>query len=255
MLVVAILVLGGGGLYLWWRARTNYTEMDKETLCSVNAPPREIVSLILDVSDEFSESQQLAVINALTALQQTVPQFGRVDVYSVGRSPSQVIKPVLSICNPGDGATANELYENPQQVRKRWLEFSGRLRNEIVTLTASSGAPISPIMEAVQAAALRTFNDVNVAKVPRRLVVVSDLLQHVPGKFSQYDSVATFAEFKSSPYFSQVRADLSNVGVILLYLVRNGAPQKWPNHRVFWEEYFAAQGAHVDRLEPIFGDR
>jgi hypothetical protein len=255
VLAAAITTIVAGGVLLWRVARGANIPFDADTLCPIDEPPRAIVALLLDVSDEFTEAQQLAVFNSLAAVQQTVPQFGRIDVYAVGGSTASVIKPVFAICNPGDGATANAFYQNPAQVERRWNDFSSRLHAEIVSLTLSSGSRTSPIMEAIRATALRTFNDAQLQSVPKRLVIVSDLLQHVPGKLSQYESTTPFTTFRKTDYFSQVRANLSNVRVTVVYLVRSGAPQKWPNHRLFWEEYFAAQGASLDQIEPVFGDK
>ena len=108
-------------------------------------------------------------------------------------------------------------------------------------------------MEAIQATALRTFGRNDLGAVPKKLFVVSDLLQNVPGGLNQYNGVGDFASFQNTPYFSQVRSDLKDVEVVVLYLVRPGAHQKWPAHRLFWEKYFQAQGASVERIEPVYG--
>jgi hypothetical protein len=109
-------------------------------------------------------------------------------------------------------------------------------------------------MEAIQATALRTFGLAQYRNLPKRLIVASDLLQNVPGGLNQYDNASIkFADFEKTAYFNRVRADLSGVQVTSLYLVRTLIPQKWPEHRMFWEQYFQAQGATVDRIEPIFG--
>jgi hypothetical protein len=118
---------------------------------------------------------------------------------------------------------------------------------------AASEAPESPIMEAIQATALRTFNLLKHQSLRKRLFVVSDLLQHVPGRLNHYVSIPDFDAFRKAPYFAEVQADLQSVEVTLLYLVRPTAPQPWPAHRRFWEQYFQVQGATVDRLEPVFG--
>ena len=111
----------------------------------------------------------------------------------------------------------------------------------------------SAIFEAVQATALRTFNRAEYDGVTKRLILVSDLMQNVPGKLSQYQGIVPFDEFRKSPYFGAVRADLKGVAVTVLYLVRPGSPQKWPEHPKFWEQYFSTQGAVVDRIQPIYG--
>ena len=65
----------------------------------------------------------------------------------------------------------------------------------------------------------------------------------------------SFEEFRSSPYFTEVRCDLTHVEVTVLYLVRGIQAQKWPAHYQFWDQYFTAQGAKVHAIDPIYGAR
>jgi hypothetical protein len=149
----------------------------------------------------------------------------------------------------------NRLYQNPELARARWNQFSRELGRQLGQMMARPETPISPIFEAIQATALRTFNRPDYSGASRRLIIVSDLLQNMPNKLNQYEGTPPFSDFKRTPYFSQVRADLTDVTVTLLYLVRPHTAQKWPDHYQFWEQYFQSQGATVDRLEPVYGAR
>jgi hypothetical protein len=78
-------------------------------------------------------------------------------------------------------------------------------------------------------------------------------MHNVPGKLSHYEGIMPFEQFRYLPYFAEVRADLRDVSVSVLYLVRPRSPQKWPDHYRFWEQYFLAQGSAVESIEPIYG--
>jgi hypothetical protein len=252
---LAILAVITVGVWLWKKGEQSRFATDPNTLCPIDRAPSEVLVLLLDMSDEFSEPQRLKITNDLSMLQSGIQRFGLIDVYAIDGAGGRVIRPVLQLCNPGKGDDLNALYQNPGLAKKRWEEFSERLNSELARLMSASGAPTSPIMEAIQATALRTFNLPRNKGLQKRLFVVSDLLQHVPGRLSHYESIPAFDTFKKTPYFTEIRADLTEVNVTILYLVRTRAPQPWPAHRLFWEQYFQAQGATVDRIEPIFGGK
>jgi hypothetical protein len=229
---------------------------DQRTLC----PPDEFLSelnvLLLDVSDKFSEPQRFAIVNELGLIKGEIKKLGLFEVYTVEADGLRIKRPRFRLCNPGTGADLNRLYQNPDLARKRWEAFSRQLDSEIGELIATPASPISAIFEAVQSTALLTFNRPEYANLPKHLIIVSDLLQNVPGKMSQYDGVSPFREFKNTQYFSDIHADLTNVDVTILYLVRSSVPQqKWPEHYRFWEEYFVSQGASINRIKPIYGEK
>ena len=130
---------------------------DPATLCPIDRSPAELVVLLLDASDELTQAQRLQVSNELMKLQGEVGKLGLIDVYTIDGASRNVIKPVLELCNPGDGSDLNRFYENPSIAKKRWQSFSRRLSGEVDRLVAAKGTETSPIMEAIQATASRTF--------------------------------------------------------------------------------------------------
>ena len=253
VLLFALLGTVAGGGWLWWRGNQALVPTDATTLCATDRPPTEIHVVLLDMSDAFTEAQRLQVENSLGRLKSSIPRLGRIEVFRVTGAQDRVITPVFTVCNPGDGREVNQLYQNPTFATAKWNQFSSGLNTQLATLMASPSTPTSQIMEAIQATALRTFGRPEFQGIPKRLTVVSDLLQNVPGGFSQYEDVGTFASFERTAYFNRVRADLTGVKVTCLYLVRPGAPQKWPEHYVFWEQFFKAQGGEVGTIDPIYG--
>jgi hypothetical protein len=257
VLVLAALVGVAVGAYVL--SERSFVATNAQTLCPADEPPAEIVAVILDMSDRFNEVQLLSVRNHLNRLMYgELPRFAYVEAYAVQGRPGVVAEPVIGLCNPGKGDDLNRIYQNPELARQRWeQDFAAVLSAKLDELLAAPDSASSPIFEAIQAVAVRSFNKPEYDGVPKRLVVVSDLLQNVPAKgagASHYRGVPNFDEFKASPYFSQVRADLDSVRVHLYYMNRSDQPNQGVEHIRFWESYFGTQGATVMTVDRIFGD-
>jgi hypothetical protein len=251
-----LLALVGVAVGAYVLSRRSYVETDAATLCPVDEPPAEVVALILDMSDKLNEVQLLAVRNHLQRLLYSeLPRFAYVETYAVQDRAGAVAEPVIGLCNPGKGNDLNRIYQNPGLARKRWeQDFADVLATKLDALLESPDSASSPIFEAIQAVSVRAFGKPTYDGVAKRLIVVSDLLQNVPGKSSHYRDVPDFDQFRSSPYFAQVRADLQGVRVHLYYMNRSDQRAQGSEHIRFWEDYFGAQGATVMTVERIFGD-
>ena len=253
--VAAVLVvLIGGGTALILKSRALSVPTDPATLCPTRRPPTGVVVVLLDVSDRFSEPQRLQIQNHLARLRDDIPRFGLVEVYTVDRIGRRLTEPVSHLCNPGSGADLNRIYQNPELARKKWKSFSNRLSADVDRQISKPALKTSPIFEAIQATALRTFARTEYDGLPKRLVIVSDLLQNVPGGLSMYDGVPTFDTFQKTPYYSRVRSDLHGVLVELHYLVRSGAAQQNREHLAFWQDYMQHQGAELEEVKKVYGD-
>jgi hypothetical protein len=252
---VMLALLGGGG-WLYYESVELHVVTDRETLCPVDRPVAGLTVILLDASDTFSEGQLLQIKNALARLRDELPRFTLLEMYSLGTGNERLVKPVFHLCQPGTGAGLNELYQNPRLAQERWEKgFKDRLDAEMEQQLHVPDAPVSPIYEAIQSTALRSFGDPAYDHVPKRLILISDLLQNVPGKQSHYRGVPSFEEFRNSPYFAAVRSNLDGVQVDLIYLNRSDLHIQGINHIQFWDQFFAAQGATVHGVDRIYGDR
>ncbi len=249
------LVLIAGGAALALKGRSAAVPTDGKTLCPTRRPPSEIMVMLLDVSSRFSEPQRLQIQNQLARLRDSVPRFGLVEVYTVDRLRRRLTEPINHLCNPGTGAELNQMYQNPQLARKKWDGFAAKLRTDINHQIEAPAHATSPIFEAIQATALRTFGKPEYDGLPKRLVIISDLMQHVPGGLSMYQGVPPFDSFKNTDYFARVRTDLSGVSVLIYYLVRPKVEEQDTKHIAFWGDYFRFEGAKMEPMEKVFGDR
>jgi hypothetical protein len=256
-IVLAIGALLAGGTWLYVKSEQLRVAADAETLCRADGAYPEVTVVLLDLSSALSDVQKLDVKNELTRIRDNVPRFGRIEIFAVDDRAPRVLEPLLMLCNPGRGDDMSEIYQNPQLARQRWeRDFASTLTAEIEKLLDTPEAATSPIFEAIQAVALRTFDDPKLDAVPsRRLVLVSDLMQNVPGSLSMYSSVPKFDDVARAPYWLDVKADLDGVDVTVLYLQRPSSQRLWQPQIEFWSRYFEAQGASLSRVLPLSGAR
>ncbi len=250
-----LVLLLTAGISLFVKSESGAVPTDKVTLCPTKRTPSEILVILLDVSDQFSEPQRLQIQNHLARIRDSIPRFGLVEVYTVDRLGRRVTKNVTHMCNPGAGDDLSQIYQNPALARKKWQGFAAKLTSSIDRQIRAPRLPTSPIFEATQATALRTFGKPEYDGLPKHLVIVSDLMQNVPGGLSMYEGVPAFEKFKSTPYFSRIRGDLKGVSVLIYYLVRSNAPKQSPEHLGFWRDYFRFQGATIESVDRVFGDK
>jgi len=225
------------------------------TLCPTQRPLSQVTVILLDLSDRLSEPQRLQIQNQLARLRDSVPRFGLIEVYTVDRLGRRVTEPVFHVCNPGTGADLSRVYQNPELARKKWNGFAERLTADLDRQISLPATGTSPIFEAIQATALRTFSNPEYDGIPKRLVIVSDLLQNVPGGLNMYQLVPSFRAFRKSAYFSRVRSDLRGVAVTIFYLSRPEVRTQGKRHLAFWDAYLRYQRAAAIAAEGVFGDR
>jgi hypothetical protein len=250
-----VAILTGTGVALSLKSQAVAVPTGDTSLCPTDSRLTSVTVILLDVSDRFSEPQRLQIQNHLERLRDSVPRFGLIEVYTVDRLGRRVTEPVFHLCNPGTGADLNRIYQNPELAKKKWNGFAEKLVADVDRQVSLPAVPTSPIFEAIQATAVRTFGRPEYDGLPKRLVIVSDLLQNVPGGLSMYDGVPSFKAFRNTDYFSQVRADLGGVSVAIYYLARSGAGVQGRRHLGFWDAYFRFQGARVESAVGVFGDK
>jgi len=254
-IVLAIALLAGAGGWLYVKSNELRVAADPDTLCRADGVLPEVTVVLLDLSSTLSDVQKLDVRNELARLRDTVPRFGRIEIFAVDDRAPRIVEPILRLCNPGRGDDMNELYQNPQLARQRWeRDFASTLDGAIEKLLQMPESATSPIFEAIQAVALQTFDDPALDGVRnRRLVLVSDLMQNTPGHLRMYDGIPRFDDFARTPYWLDVKADLENVDVTVLYLQRPASQRLWTSQVEFWSRYFDAQGASIERVLPLSG--
>jgi hypothetical protein len=239
------------GMYIYFRSQR--VELDKETLCPVSGP-RSLTVLLIDRTDPLTAVQQGALRKHLDAMQHEIERYGGLVVYSVGPIGEALLRPEASrLCNPGRREDIHPAIGNPHLMERKWREqFAAPLAQLFTQLVKPHEAATSPIMESIQSVAITALRGSQLNQIPRRLVIVSDMLQHTPA-YSQYSTVASFEAFRQMPYYRQVRTDLTGIEVHIVYVRRDTRTRvQGRAHIEFWQQYIADMGGkltHVLALE------
>jgi hypothetical protein len=249
--LLALAALGGG---LWW-VKSNRIDVTESTLCPKSGP-RAIHVLLFDRTDPVTGQQGLEIQQHIDRLIKDPRTGQRFDFYTVEGDTQKVLKPVLEICSPGQGKDANEIYENPGKIQKRFeTRFAEVLTRTVSDLLKESTKPSSPIIESIRAASISSFGPFGDSEIPLELTIISDMVQHSPLN-SHFRSVPNFKELGRSQSWRSLQPDLRGAKVVVLYLlrstaVRNGVPIQNLGHQMFWNELISASNGRVVSFQPI----
>ena len=225
-------------------------QFDPVTFCSKDGFGK--VVLLVDTTDELSESQKVRLKIELetiseTSQKRTQPILRRGDKLTLyflmpeGNMP----KKVFAMCNPGDVNNRNwlaSLSESEKLAQLKWLEFAESSLDQLNEAIARTGpVATSPIYEALQYIRAAEFppealiDDAQNA----RLIIWSDLIQNSSNLnfFKETNDSREF--FRSNPL------DLSGVDVSVTHLIS----QKYKSHQtnelvLWWREILALSRAN-----------
>lgn len=242
-----IAIIAGGGA--WLSSRT--PKLDPQTLCPLEGPSR-VTVLMIDTTDPLSVIQRAAVDARLRRLLGELKLNEQIAVYEIAAT-GDPLRPILTLCRPTKPDEQNELTGSRKQAQRTFeTKFQQKVQNVLAQTLARSGSDRSPIMEAIQGAAVASFLP-NGGAETKRLILVSDMLENGTGG-SHYAGVPTFSNYSRTQEFARTHSDLSGVLVTVLYLRRdNAAALQTRAHKEFWAAWFDAQGASLEDIIPIEG--
>lgn len=251
-LIMAAVVLSMGGVWWYFYAVDTAIALDKETLCPVAQAPAEVTAILVDTSDLLTPVQSTAIRNELDGYRNAVPRYGAFEIYTVANTKSSVLEPLFRACNPGSPDQISGLTESPKRAARNWhVGFVMPLADALSKAMPESEQKTSPIIESIQSVAVTAFGGPLRKGVGKRLVIVSDMMQNTAA-FSNYKSV-DYIRFNAEAG-EQLMVNLRGVMVDILY-VRRPSAARWQgvDHIVFWQNYFATQGATITRVYSISG--
>ncbi len=252
-----ILALAGAGAiaaiaYVGFTA-DDRPQLDPVTRCPIDVgkyPPSRTTVVIVDRTEALNEVQQRDVLNTFDRELLTLPRERLILYELIGSSDVQA-KPLLERCNPvqpvGESIAAKLERDEALESKEFREKFLKQVGHALAHALETGGTTDSPLMELIQAAAVRDLKN-TLTSTAKRLIVISDLMQNSRA-FSQYGHVAQ-ADFFRSRVFSAFQTNLAHVDVLVLYIKRTSGPSTQPEgHKAFWEKYFALQGAQVGFID------
>lgn len=247
--VGALVVVGIGLLYL--RAGRENPTLSQGDLCPPGGPAA-ITAVVIDTTDPASRVTQAAIRSRVLAAADDLPRFGMLKLFAAGADESALLTPLFSKCDPGTSDDVDQLTSSKELVQKDHDErFAEPLSRALDGLLDVPSAESSPILEGVQAVTVAAFPEAT-RKLPRRLVIASDLIQNSRA-YSMYG--APLDEDAAARAGQALPADLEGVVVELMMIRREtqDALQTAPGFVDFWEGWFGAAGARVKRAGPLPG--
>jgi hypothetical protein len=222
---------------------------DPATLCRTDQPLMAHTYILVDATDRL-EARHRRKLRAVVMQERTrLQRYARLSIASIRADRPQEPRLLFSLCDPGDGRDADPLYQNTARAQARWKEaFGDALDRAVRRAGGGREARASPIIAGVRAiAADPDFS----AEIPeRRLVLVSDLLEHDPQGFSLYLAGADLMSFRARAPF-ETPAELTGVAVRVALLDRpEQAARQAAARDNFWRPYFAAANARTVSFDP-----
>jgi hypothetical protein len=216
---------------------------DPQTLCRINAAPSATTLVLIDSSDPLKPRHAKIAAAAIDAERARLGPDGRLTILILSARDPREPQTVFSKCDPGDGQDANPWFENPQTIRERWQEaYRDPLDKALASARRGRGQEASPLADAISAVARDP--DLGPSVPARRLVIISDMMEHRPGVFSLYAAGADYQSFRANVPGIGPPPRLDGVSVHVVQLDRPEREDRQAQARdEFWRPYFAATGA------------
>lgn len=245
LIVLALAVLGGlASAALLMRPPPT----DAETLCRTDAPLGAHTIVLVDSTDRLEARHRRKLRAVLAQERARLGQFDRLTIMRINVRRPQEPTILFSRCLPRPPEETNPLFENARMVQASWDEdFAQALEGAL--RSAGSGGPqrASPIVAALRAvAADPDFG----AEIPqRRLVLMSDLLEHNPQGFSLYVPDANYAEWRATS--PNGAPDFARVDLRVVPIDRpDNAERQAAAMEQFWPAFFDAADVQSVSIDP-----
>lgn len=253
--ILALVILGSFiAAYVTKSKEASNISRDAETAyCRKDVLPESTV-IVIDHTDSINPTQKASLERRLWDVASNVEKNGSIRFYSVDANDHEILNAEFELCNPGSEKDVSDWDGNKRLAHKRYEKlFSGIVKEKMDGILSADTASRSPIMKSVQAAVVNSFIGGENKAVKKRLVLVSDLLEH-SSDFSLYGNAPDFETFRKGNYWPSVKADMKDVEVTIFWLNRKGSEKfQKPQLKTFWQMYFIEQGASKVRFIPIEG--
>lgn len=223
--------------------------LDPLTLEAIGRPSTGAVSVLLDLTDPLTATQQRRLEARLRELVvRGLRDNDFLSIWQLGSTDEGSLRRLFAQYFPG--REANPLWANPDRVAARsdslfWAPMLATLRS----LTATPRSDHSTILSAL--CELADQADFSSSKLRREVLFVSDLRENsTVANFYRFRP--DFTKLRATSLYPSVRANLRGVTVDVVYLTRPGeTPAAAEELRQFWKAYFSDCGATVVRFERL----
>lgn len=228
-------------------------ERDAVTGCPETGPLA-LTAILVDVTDQVGAISRTDVLAHLDEYVASSREDEMVLAYEAKPVGMEIGDPLLTVCHPGDPETASEWTENPRLIRRRLEEqFERPLERLFADLLRREEAPTSPLLESVQSVAVSFLGREEYEGIPKRLILVSDLMQHSES-LSFFRQPMDYDAFATTTAAVALRTDLGGTEVEVLFLQRAAHRRLDETSLIdFWSRWIEDQGGVLSRLVRVAG--
>jgi hypothetical protein len=224
--------------------------VDEATLCRTDAPPAAHTVILVDASDAFQPRHKRKLDKVVESERARLARHDRLTILALnGDAPREPFM-LFSLCHPGDGRDANPLLESTRTAQTKFEDAFGAPLNEALARAQKARlSPGSPLVESLRGIAADPDFGAEIAQ--RRIVVVSDLMENLPGEYSLYAAGATYASYRQTQAGARPAPKLEGVSVRLVQLDRDERQARQEAARAqFWTPFFEETGAENVSWDP-----
>ena len=245
--LIALMVTGVFGLFAA-AALTAPPATVGDTACRLdrNDPAHTVV--LIDQSDPFTENDMDWVATLIDGEARALPRNGRLTVITPNAGSPHTPRVVHSACSTGSPDRANPILSNPRMVTDTWREkFYVPVMADVDSAMTDTRAPSSPLFETLYAIADRP--DFQSSQKKRRLVIVSDLMQH-SDEFSFYRYGADYGAYSEAGLVDLV-PDFAGADVVARIVPRPIYDLPMAEVRAFWRAWFDDANAEFGAVSDV----
>jgi hypothetical protein len=204
--------------------------------------------VLVDSTDRLEPRHRRKLRAVLAQERARLSEYDRLTVMRLNARRPQEPTLLFSKCLPMPPERTNPLFQNARMTQQQWDEdFQHALDTALRSAQSGGRANRSPILAALRAVAADP--DFDGAIPHRRLVLVSDLLEHDPDGFSLYVSGANYAAWRAQTLGTP--ADLGGVDLRVVPLDRPEDEQRQRDALAnFWPAYFDAANIANVSIDP-----
>ena len=247
--VVAVLIIGI--IYAFVSVSSEQIERNKENLCRVDGNYNKHI-IVLDITGKYSLIQHKTIRQAIENKVKDLALDEQLQLYYITDNAVTGVKPLIEVCNPGQGENVDGLTGNKKLVKKKWEDKLYKPLNKILSDFDANPtvASKSPILETIQ-----MINNLSIKKskegTKTRFTIMSDFIQHSDDYSFFRNKVENF--WKSN-YRQKIYTKFDNVDVNLMFIRRNGREEYLGDRYLnFWKKVFTESGSTKVTIERIEG--
>jgi len=211
-----------------------------ENNCRVDRKDPAHTILLIDQSDPFNPNDLDWVRELVNDEARALPKYGKLTVMVPNATDPYNPKVLYASCSPGSAAAANPITQNPKMIEQDWQKkFYQPLVGTVEAALMEKEQPSSPLTEAIYTISDRA--DFQPQQAGRRVVLVSDLMQHSDG-FSFYKKGPDYDAYLESK-LAETQPKLEGVDVVARIVPRQIYDLPLADVRGFWRRYFDDAGA------------